>query len=398
MILIFLTLITALTLSAVAAFYSIVGLTTIFAASVVPVIIMAGILEVGKLVTTVWLHENWHRVKLFMRVYLCVAVVILMIITSMGIFGFLSKAHIEQASNAAQGQAQIERVVAGIEQQENIVARANTQIAKLESEGTNTNTSVREQIDAEQQRIDTTYARIQPAIAEQNAIIANARIDDGTRTAPYETQLTNLSTEIQYLTTQVENYERSLRNLGTDTAGIDAVIRPYVDQINSINRDVSSLQNLTVSGNRDDIKRAQQLVGISADGIFGNASANATDEWKDKQSLRIAELSATITQLRKESTRALDSERTRITGLISAIQTTKIPDLKDRELEVLAVIDKIRRTESPVITTARDEITRIRTSADLNIAASQTIIDQLRAKIQIGLTADTDILIDAQRT
>jgi len=86
----------ALCLSAVAAFYSIVGLTAIFAAAVIPIILMGSILEVAKLTVTVWLHEYWSRARWLMKVYLCSAVVVLMMITSMGIFGFLSKAHLDQ--------------------------------------------------------------------------------------------------------------------------------------------------------------------------------------------------------------------------------------------------------------------------------------------------------------
>ena len=91
-----LTLLTALTLSTIAAWYSILGLTAIFAAAVVPIIIMGGALEVSKVVTTVWLHKYWNKVKLSMRMYLVVAVIALAFLTSMGIFGFLSKAHSDQ--------------------------------------------------------------------------------------------------------------------------------------------------------------------------------------------------------------------------------------------------------------------------------------------------------------
>jgi hypothetical protein len=87
----------ALCLSAVAAFYSIAGLAAIFAAAVVPIVIMGSILEAAKLVVTVWLHEYWHRCRLAMKLYLVPAVFFLMVITSMGIFGFLSKAHLDQA-------------------------------------------------------------------------------------------------------------------------------------------------------------------------------------------------------------------------------------------------------------------------------------------------------------
>jgi hypothetical protein len=91
------TLLTALTLSTIAAWYSILGITAIFAAAVIPVIIMGGALEISKVVTTVWLHKYWAKVKWAMRVYLVAAVAALAFLTSMGIFGFLSKAHSDQS-------------------------------------------------------------------------------------------------------------------------------------------------------------------------------------------------------------------------------------------------------------------------------------------------------------
>ena len=86
-----LTLITALSISAVATYYSVAGLVAIFAAAAVPIMIMGGTLEIGKLVTAVWLHRYWEKATRWLKTYLSIAVIVLMIITSMGIFGFLSK-------------------------------------------------------------------------------------------------------------------------------------------------------------------------------------------------------------------------------------------------------------------------------------------------------------------
>jgi hypothetical protein len=107
MFLSYLMLLVALCLSAVAAYYSIVGLAAIFAAAVLPIILMGSILEVAKLTCTVWLHEYWKKCKLTMKLYLVPAVFILMIITSMGIFGFLSKAHSDQSLISGDVQAKI---------------------------------------------------------------------------------------------------------------------------------------------------------------------------------------------------------------------------------------------------------------------------------------------------
>lgn len=92
-----LTLLVALALSTVAAYYSIIGLTAIFAGAVIPIIVMGSILEVGKITTTVWLRKYWHRASLVIKMYLVPAVVLLAFLTSMGIFGFLSKAHSDQS-------------------------------------------------------------------------------------------------------------------------------------------------------------------------------------------------------------------------------------------------------------------------------------------------------------
>jgi hypothetical protein len=97
----------ALSLSVIAAFYSIAGLAAIFAAAVVPIMIMGGILEIAKLTVTVWLHEYWDRCRLLMKMYLVPAVVLLAFITSMGIFGFLSKAHSDQGMVSGDVQAKI---------------------------------------------------------------------------------------------------------------------------------------------------------------------------------------------------------------------------------------------------------------------------------------------------
>ena len=92
----YLALLSGLSISAVAVYYSIVGLTAIFAAAVVPIIIMGATLEISKLIATVWLKQNWDICPRTIKAYLLAAIAVLMIITSMGIFGFLSKAHLDQ--------------------------------------------------------------------------------------------------------------------------------------------------------------------------------------------------------------------------------------------------------------------------------------------------------------
>lgn len=92
----FLALVTGFLLSLVSAYYAITGLAIIFAGAFIPVVIMGSILEFGKIITASYLYRNWKQLPILMRSYFCVAVAILMFITSMGVFGFLSKAHVDQ--------------------------------------------------------------------------------------------------------------------------------------------------------------------------------------------------------------------------------------------------------------------------------------------------------------
>lgn len=102
-----LALLSGLTISAVAIWYSVAGLVSIFAAAVIPIIVMGVVLEVSKLIATVWLKINWARAPVFIRSYLIAAIAVLMVITSMGIFGFLSKAHSDQSLVSGDVQSRI---------------------------------------------------------------------------------------------------------------------------------------------------------------------------------------------------------------------------------------------------------------------------------------------------
>jgi hypothetical protein len=103
----YLALISGLSISAVAVYYSVAGLVSIFAAAMIPIIVMGVALEVSKLIATVWLKQNWQRAPAFIKTYMTIAVAILMIITSMGIFGFLSKAHSDAGLVSGDVQAKI---------------------------------------------------------------------------------------------------------------------------------------------------------------------------------------------------------------------------------------------------------------------------------------------------
>ena len=123
--------VTAISISGIAAWYSIAGLIAVFSAAVMPVIIMGGALETGKIVATVWLHQNWHRAPRMFKWYLIPAIAVLMFITSMGIFGFLSKAHIEQTSMSEEQVAQIKSLDSKMVRSEAKIVRWTDELSRL---------------------------------------------------------------------------------------------------------------------------------------------------------------------------------------------------------------------------------------------------------------------------
>ena len=132
---VYLTLITALAIAATAAWYSIVGLMAIFAGAVIPIAIMGGVLEVGKLVTASWLHQNWKKTRWWMKTYLTSAVFVLMVITSLGIFGFLSKAHLEHSiATGGTNELQITNLERQIARQQSIIVDSETVLAQLDAQ------------------------------------------------------------------------------------------------------------------------------------------------------------------------------------------------------------------------------------------------------------------------
>jgi hypothetical protein len=161
-------LLVALSISAVAAYYSIVGLVTIFAAAVIPVAIMGSVLEVGKLATTVWLHRYWDKATWWLKSYLTLSVLVLMLITSMGIFGFLSKAHIEQTAQADQSEAVIERI-------DDQIIQITRRIEELQSAGSVNNEKQNAQIENNTLQIEQINTRYDGLVDEQNQFIADAR-------------------------------------------------------------------------------------------------------------------------------------------------------------------------------------------------------------------------------
>jgi hypothetical protein len=246
-----LVLLTGLTISAVAIYYSVAGLVAIFAAAAIPIIIMGSTLEIAKLVTAVWLHRYWNQAAWWLKTYLSIAVLVLMFITSMGIFGFLSKAHIDQTASATEGLAKIEQLDVQIKRQEDIIVEAELAVEQVETADTNRDAEIQAQIDKEQERIDSAYTRIQPAIDEQNVIV---------------------SKEEERLGGGLSLYREQLKEIDNNLARIEQYIQS------------------------DNVTALQALVGVKADGNLGPATRSAIDAYRTAQSAEKQRLGQLIAQ------------------------------------------------------------------------------------------------------
>ena len=249
MFLIYLTLITALSVSAIAIYYSVVGLTTIFAASVIPVAIMGTALEVAKLVTAVWLHKHWRTAVWWLKGYLSIAVIVLMFITSMGIFGFLSKSHIEQTAASDEQTAKIQTINGVISRGEAKIARLQTDINRLSS-GT-ADTRVDSLIEREQKELErlTSVANTEKdtlrSAAQRNIDSINDKIEAARATM--ETELANTlfgktAVREKFETTRTE-YNQEIQSIQQRLAQeLDAVDNKYADNFADVNARLAKLK------------------------------------------------------------------------------------------------------------------------------------------------------------
>jgi flagellar basal body-associated protein FliL len=187
MVLASITFFSGLAISAVAIYYSVIGLAAIFAAAVVPIMIMGSILEVSKLVAAWWLKANWYRAPFLLKSYMLIAVIVLMLITSMGIFGFLSKAHTEQAVPVGDNLARIEIIDERIAIEQEIIAQARQDIGILDQQierftelgavtrGVNTRNQQREEREALTQQILQAQEKISELRLERAPFAASLR-------------------------------------------------------------------------------------------------------------------------------------------------------------------------------------------------------------------------------
>ena len=192
-------LFSALAVSAVAAYFSIVGLMAIFNGLPMSILAMGIVLEIAKLITASWIYQYWGRVKFLMKTYMVLAVVILSIITSVGIFGFLSKAHIEQSGLAGNAGAEVTRVEELIERERGKIQVSEERIERIESGGT---LDITESIRQQEEIRDTAWERVQGDITYAENQIESIRSNLNTDIDQKEQELAELDAIVQSYTSQ----------------------------------------------------------------------------------------------------------------------------------------------------------------------------------------------------
>jgi hypothetical protein len=319
-----LVLLSALSISAVAIYYSIAGLVAIFAAAAIPIMIMGTALEIGKLVTAVWLHRYWSKAVWWLKTYLSIAVVVLMFITSMGIFGYLSKAHIEQTSASIESTEKISQIETEISRYTGIVERAEQKIQKAENAGANKNDNIQDQIDREQKRIDTAYDRIQPLVAEQQKIIQS----------------------------EIERKDKK--------------IEPYLAQVSSIDADLATLNDLLNRRDGESIRRLQSIVGTRVDGTYGSRTAKQVENYREGLIAKRESILKTIAQIEEKESPIITAANEEI---------KRLRNLAEKEIsDSNKVINKLRTEIGTVVT---DNSTEVIESELLKIKQANVEIDKL---------------------
>ena len=321
----------ALALSGIAAYYSIIGLTAIFAAAVIPIIVMGGVLEVAKLACTVWLHQNWQRARFVMKLYLVPAVAVLMFITSMGIFGFLSKSHIEQSAMGTEQIEQVKVIDDKLLRAQAKVERWNTEIGRL-NRG-ETSGRIDGLITREQDRIDKANKRIQPQIDAENSKVKGLRLQADKEIAQQNKRLGDAqkrtSADIAIAEKRLAQLDKDVAaytSQGTTTGG---VFTADVDNVKKGNQLRASQKP-----ERDALEKAIAKAKRTEIGVASKVQREITNINK-RLAGQIKVVDANVAKIRTGITKTIDSANANIAKYtLEAGSSNKNVDVRIKELEL----------------------------------------------------------------
>ena len=343
-------LITALSISAVAAYYSIIGLIAIFAAAAIPIAIMGAVLEVGKLVTASWLYQFWKDIPKFLKYYLTIAVIVLMFITSMGIFGFLSKAHVEQTSGTSQAQAQVERIDEKINRFTGRVNIIKEKITRLESSSTGQhNTNIAASIEQQEEIRDGAWGRVSSSISQENQQITALRAQLEKDIAIQEQRVSNA---IDRVRDDVAVKQQAIERINQQLAQLDAAVKAYTDK---------GVEKKTWGNPVDYIKRGKEL-------------REKQKPEREAFAFKIREIEQEIDGIRQDEVAISNEVQTEITALRDALAVAIIPHQNK--------IAQLRENTQSEIDGANTEIKRLQEQMGTKADEVEAKVNQLEVVIE----------------
>ncbi len=307
-----LTLITALAIAGVAAWFSIAGLMAIFSAAATPIAVMAGTLEVGKLLTASWLYRYWNETSFALKAYLSTAVFVLMLITSMGIFGYLSKAHLDQASESGDAFAIVERIDGQIAREENKIDILEDRIL-----GIGGTVDVSESIKQQEEIRDGAWARVQGDIDYAQGQINQLRDQLGI--------LDKAVNDLRAKGVEVVTLDEGGAFRQAETEKID-----YVAQANAL----FESQKAQRESIQKDIDKQQDNI----------------DKYREQAQNTIDDANAEINRLRNSNTEQQDANLIKIDDYNEQIDTiyVTIATLKDEKFQAESVVRTLEKEVGPI--------------------------------------------------
>jgi len=281
------TLLSALSISCVGAYFSILGLATIFPGSQVSVVIMGIVLELGKVIAAVWLHRNWKIAPWVVKGYLCFAVLVLMGITSLGIFGFLSKSHIEHQAQTTHEITLIQTLETKISKEKGLITQYENYVSASQDRLNNTGNQSNIEIEREEKRIAQLLSSLDKDVA-----IEQERINKLTsRRKELDDALTTLQASSGGLfSNKKKKIEELKAQQGPERLELSASIKTYNDNIEKFREAV----NLEIATLRDNIKAFRTQGGTNVkdlqaevektNGLIRDAMDRVTEFEKEKLS------------------------------------------------------------------------------------------------------------------
>ena len=329
-----LTLITALAIAGVAAWFSIVGLMLLFSGMPMSIAVMAGTLEIGKLLTASWLYRYWNETSIMLRTYLTTAVVVLMIVTSIGIFGYLSKAASDQAGDIGDAVAVVERIDAQIDREENKIALIEDRIL-----GIGGSVDISASIEAQEDIRDGAWARVQGDIDYNQEQIENVREQLKVDIAQQDSRLAELDKAVNELRAkgvEVVTLDEGGLFQGAETEKID-----YIAQANEL--------RASQQVERDEIKAEKQRLRDQATADI-NVFQTAIDNYRSQAQADINGANAEINRLRNQSSTQADDNINKINAFNSDIDAiyANIVTLKDEKFDAESKIRNLDREVGPI--------------------------------------------------